>query len=367
MAQAELVERAKELVEQLSRTSRFAGSPEEAAACAVCRTELERAGFVCTERPFEYSEWPGRWGPPIAAATQTATIFVVARTAMHQGPLAALIVGGVLFIGLLLASGDAKRRWISVFPFQRAKSANLEARRGNPSVWLIAHLDSKSQTVPMLIRIASSIALGLTAVATAAAVLLSLVGVVTGSSIWPWLELAAIIAALPSILCWVGNESNGAVDNASGVAAVLLAAQSASSATALGVLITSGEELGLAGSRIWAARAQPGIIALNCDTVDDVGGWHCMYSGTKPKRIGAAVETVAGSAGFKVAVGRLIPGIMADSMAFSDRGIEAVTVSRGSLSTLARVHTRRDTSTALTGSGVAQASALLTALAKELA
>ena len=66
-------------------------------------------------------------------------------------------------------------------------------------------------------------------------------------------------------------------------------------------------------------------------------------------------------------MGRLIPGIMADSMAFSDRGIEAVTVSRGSLSTLARVHTRRDTSTALTGSGVAQASALLTALAKELA
>jgi len=367
MAESELVERAKDLIEQLSRTPRFAGSPEEAVACAVCRTELERAGFVCAERPFEYSQWPGRWGPPVAAAAQTATILVVARTAIHQGPLAALIIGAALFVALLLASGDAKRRWISVFPFQRAMSANLEAGRGNPSVWLVAHLDSKSQTVPMLIRIASSIALGLTTAAAALVLLLSFAGFAAGRSIWPWFELATMIVALPSILCWVRNESNGAVDNASGVAAVLLAAQSASGVRDLGVLITSGEELGLAGARIWAARAQPGIIALNCDTVDDAGRWRCMYTGPKPKRIVGAVEAVSGKTGFKISIGRVIPGILADSMAFADRGMEAVTVSRGTLSTLARIHTRRDNSTALSGSGAAEASALLSALAKELA
>jgi len=65
-------------------------------------------------------------------------------------------------------------------------------------------------------------------------------------------------------------------------------------------------------------------------------------------------------------MGRLIPGILADSVAFADVGIEAVTLSRGTLSTLARIHTRRDTSNTLTGVGVAEASALLTALAKEL-
>jgi hypothetical protein len=66
-------------------------------------------------------------------------------------------------------------------------------------------------------------------------------------------------------------------------------------------------------------------------------------------------------------MGRMIPGILADSMAFADRGIESVTVSRGTLSTLARIHTRRDNSIALTGSGVAEASALLAALTRELA
>ena len=53
-------------------------------------------------------------------------------------------------------------------------------------------------------------------------------------------------------------------------------------------------------------------------------------------------------------------------MAFADRGIESVTVSRGTLFTLARIHTRRDNSNVLTGIGVAEASAILSALVKEL-
>jgi hypothetical protein len=92
-----------------------------------------------------------------------------------------------------------------------------------------------------------------------------------------------------------------------------------------------------------------------------------MYSGARPQRITRAVETISARLGLKVAVGRLIPGILADSMAFADRGIESVTISRGNLSTLARIHTRRDNSSALGGSGVADGGALLSSLAKELA
>jgi hypothetical protein len=62
----------------------------------------------------------------------------------------------------------------------------------------------------------------------------------------------------------------------------------------------------------------------------------------------------------------MVPGILADSMALADRGIESVTVSRGTLSTLARIHTRGDNSSAVTGTGVAEASVLLAALTREL-
>lgn len=367
MADAELVQRAKDLVRRLSEAPRIAGSPEEAGARALCVHELERAGFVCVERPFEYSQWPGRWGVPVAAAAQAATILLVARMATHEGPIIALAVGSALYIALLLASGDAKRRWISALPIQRAKSVNLEAGRGSPTVWLVAHLDSKSQTVPMLVRIASSIALGAVTALSTIVLLLSLRDSIDVTAAWPALRTAAILAALPSIFCWVRDDSPGAVDNASGVAAVLLAAASASSVRDLGVLITSGEELGLAGARVWAARASPGTVVLNCDTIDDAGGWRLMYTGPRPLEIAAATLAISTAMALKLSPGRFIPGILADSMAFSDSGFQAVTLSRGTLSTLARIHTRRDTSNAFTGRGVAEASTLLSALTTELA
>ncbi|MDP9201391.1 MAG: M28 family peptidase [Gemmatimonadota bacterium] len=367
MADADIVKHAKTLLDRLSETPRFAGSPEEAKARARCREALERAGFSCRELPFEYSQWPGRWGPPVAAAFQAITILVVAHMAIHHGPLEALVVAAALFCALICASSYVKRRWTGRFPLERARSINLEAKRGNPRVWLVAHIDSKSQTVPMLFRIGSSVVLAIITASSFLVIALSLVGMSVDPSVWHVLAMGAVVGALPSMLCFVRNDSRGALDNASGVAAVLIASESASTPHDLGVLITSGEELGLAGARAWAAGATPGMLVINCDTVDDAGTWRCMYTGRKPVRIAAAAEAVAGRLGLELAVGRLIPGILADSMAFGDRGIESATVSRGTVSTLARIHTRRDNSNAIVGSGVADAGALLSSLAKELA
>jgi hypothetical protein len=377
MAPPELVQRARSLLTELARAPRFAGSSEESEARQLCKAALERAGFECRELPFEYSEWPGRWGPPIGAAFQAFTIIAVAHMAAHHGALSALAVGALMLVALVFASTDVKRRWIARFPLKRARSTNLEARRGVPRVWLVAHLDSKSQTVPILVRIASSIVLAIVMVLSLIVLLLSLVGVSFPVMIWHAIALTAVLGALPSMLCFVQNHSNGAVDNASGVVAALLASQSEAAPRDLGVVITSGEELGLAGARAWALSAlplsvgqlsaTPEISILNCDTVDEAGQWRCMYTGKRPDRIMAAAETIAGALGVRVRAGRLIPGILADSMVFADRGLRAVTVGRGTLKTLARIHTRRDNSNTLTGNGAAEASAILSALAKELA
>jgi hypothetical protein len=358
--------RARALIQALSTTSRFAGSAEESNARDLCRRELERAGLRCVEHPFEYSQWPGRWGIPAAAAVQLATILLVCRMSVMRGPLAGLILGGALLVVLLLASGDARRRWVRLFPVMRASAVNLEARRGEPNVWLVAHLDSKSQTVPMLLRIASAVALSLVTLLVALALLGSLAGWIDAASFWSPIQLIALVVAMPSMFCLVGNQSPGAVDNATGVATVLLAAASLAPLPNFGVLITSGEELGLAGARIWALTTSLKSVVLNCDTVDDRGQWRLMYTGERPRRLGAATETISASLGLRLAPSRMIPGILADSMAFSDRGIEAATLSRGTISTLARIHTRRDTSIPLSGSGVAEASRVLAALTREL-
>lgn len=367
MVDAELVQRAKLLLDRLCENPRFAGSLEEARARELCRQELEKAGFACTDRPFQFSEWPARWGPPLSAAVRAATIILVARMALMRGPLSGLLVGAVLVAGLFFVDAHARRRWIKNFSATRSRSVNLEAVRGNPRVWLVAHLDSKSQTVPMLVRITGSVALALVMTLALAVLLLSLAGVDRAQAFWPALQIAAVLAALPVIGCFVTNRSTGAVDNSSGVVAVLLVSQSAASPRDLGVLLTSSEELGLAGAREWASTAPRELRVLNCDTVDDRGNWRCMYSGTRPQQITRTARFVADQLGAPMRVGRLIPGIFADSMAFSDKGIEAVTLSRGTLSTLARIHTRRDNSNRLTGKGAAETSALLSALARDLA
>jgi peptidase M28-like protein len=318
------------------------------------------------ERPFDYSQWAGKWGIPASAAVQLATILLVCRMAVMRGPLIALVVGGFLYVVLFLASADAKRRWVRALPFMRASAVNIEARRGNPNVWLLAHLDSKSQTAPMLIRIASAIGLGLVTLVVAVLLLFSLAGLVDPTPMWPAIQLVAVVVSIPSIFCLVGNQSPGAVDNATGVATVLLASAALGSVPNLGVLITSAEELGLAGARVWALTASAESVVLNCDTVDDRGEWRLMYTGERPRRISAAVARIAAALPPGVSPSRMIPGILADSMAFSDKGIEAVTLSRGTISTLARIHTRRDTSIALSGSGVAEASRVLAALTMEL-
>ena len=367
MPEAELVQRAKLLLDRLCEKPRFAGSVEEAVARDICSKELESSGFECSELPFHYSQWPARWGPPLSAALQAATIIMIARMAMYGGPLPALVLGGVLITALFFLDAQAKRRWILEFPAQRARSVNLEARRGVPRVWLVAHLDSKAQTVPMLVRIAGSIAIGAVTIAAISLLLLSLAGFDTGDRVWRGIQVAAILAVLPGLGSLVANVSVGAVDNASGVVAAILAARSSSAPHDLGILITSAEELGLAGARTWAATAKRQYQILNCDTVDDKGDWRCMYSTANPVAVTNEAKTVSQRLGFPLRVTRLIPGILADNIAFADRGIAAITLSRGTLSTLGRIHTRRDNSNALTGTGAADASALLCALAKGLA
>jgi hypothetical protein len=107
------------------------------------------------------------------------------------------------------------------------------------------------------------------------------------------------------------------------------------------VLLTSAEELGLAGARAWV-RGRPAAVALNCDGVDDAGTLTCMYSGRAPAGLLDALRQVAGDAGDAVRVRRLLPGILVDGVALADAGWAVITVSRGTLRTLARIHTSAD-------------------------
>ena len=80
----------------------------------------------------------------------------------------------------------------------------------------------------------------------------------------------------------------------------------------------------------------------------------------------AAVGRAASRLAFNLPVRALLPGILADSIAFADAGWDSVTLSRGNIATLARVHTSSDTRERLNGTGIAKAARLLAATVEEL-
>jgi hypothetical protein len=348
----------------LAREPRPAGSEAEGRAHDYAERVLDAAGFSVSRVPFQYSRFPGRYATPIGGALAAATIALSAAAGLAGAARAALVIlvlGAVAVAAFARAMmGDAVLR----LPWLRAAGENLVATWGSetPRVWLVAHVDSKSQPVPSLVRVAGIVLLALGLVLALAGAGLQLAALPHRMAWWAALALAAV-GGPPVMASVVGARSNGAVDNASGVAAVLAAAVAVRPESMFGVLLPSAEELGLAGARAWARDVRSGT-ALNCDGVDDAGELTIMYSGAAPTPL---IQTVAALGPRAPRVRRMPLGLLTDSVALADRGWAAVTVSRGSLRTLRRVHTPADSLAALRGDGIDEVATLLARAVEALA
>lgn len=377
--------RAQEHLRAIGGGPRPAGSRADLAVRRYAARVLGASGFTTREEPFQYSAFPGRYGTPLIGAAGVGIVASAGHLAARGGAAIALpiLVGGALVLGVL-------GRWLAragvlELAMMRAEGVNLVATRGGsaPAVWLVAHTDSKSQPVPQALRAAGITGLALTWVAAIVLALAQLAGVpgVAPFAVWAGLAVAAVATGLPVMLSVVGSDSDGALDNASGVAAVLVAAEQLPPDLPIGVLLTTAEELGLAGARAWArsrgaasrgtAERGPvlrtGQVALNCDGVDDVGMLTGMHSGTGHGRVLDALSAAAAARGLPYRSMRLVPGILTDSVALADAGWATATLSRGTLATLRRVHTRRDSLDRLAGTGIPDAAAILADTARRLA
>jgi acetylornithine deacetylase/succinyl-diaminopimelate desuccinylase-like protein len=146
------------------------------------------------------------------------------------------------------------------------------------------------------------------------------------------------------------NESPGAVDNASGVVAVLATLDRLPAGGDIGVCFTDAEEWGLQGARA-LVRERPELFrdaaVINFDGLDDRGG--ILLFAHRP---GPLVVRLAGVAG--VRAHRWLPALV-DGVAFAGVARECVTVMRGDWRTARRVHTPRDDAARLGLDGVRQA------------
>ena len=264
------------------------------------------------------------------------------------GWVVALVGGAGLTLTALVAHGIAEAHLPS--RAERVEAVNLEARRERPRLWLVAHLDSKSQQVSLGWRVlwVAIFVIGL------AALLGALAARFSGTLSW-WGALALTAPALVSggvlSASAAGNDSAGAVDNATGVIAAFAAARALRDRRDVGVLITDAEELAMVGARAWVAATQPSGVFVNFDGVDSRGSYRIMSHAHHRGGAGQKGTSVALAAAVVQALhqrgqparGTALPlGVLVDGVVFARSGMPGITVSRGDWSTLRVVHTPRD-------------------------
>jgi hypothetical protein len=336
-------------LQRIGATPRPVGSEANQRARQYCADHLRSLGFVVTERPFEFSALPGRHAAQIIGAVSFVG-FGISMVLLGDRIRVVTVLAVLLLVVLLGRRSATRGSWM------REAAVNLEARRGaQPRLWLVAHIDSKSQPISSALRTVGVTCVLFATVGVFFVLPLGLLGAPFG-----------IVGGAILMLASVGAASDGAADNASGVAAVLDAAALIPASVSLGVLITDAEELALAGATAWVV-GRPAGIALNCDTIDDIGRLtlfeYGYMSNALDERAGPAARAIDPTA----RVMRPLPGVLTDSNAFHRAGWATVTLSRGTIRTLNRIHTKRDSLDSLRGTGIPDAARVLARIAEELA
>ena len=353
---------------------RLSGSEGAENIRAEVRNRFEALGYEVRDYPFRFSTWPGRWGTALIGLIYTvgafsATGLMIAR----QYGIAFVILSLVLLVAV--GMGLLARPAIAALPWGRVESVNMVAVRpgGRPRFLLMAHRDTKSQPLPLAFR---GPAIVLSVLSFIVLFVIALIGtldfVTLRTSVSTLVGAVAIASAVVLIFSWVDNRSPGALDNASGVATLIGLAETEAEAGDVGFIVTDGEEFGLAGARAIAAALPPVHGVINIDGIDDEGSYYIVERFGWPKKTGAAphlaaaIMTAAAEAN-EPATRRDVPiGLLLDHIPVVRAGTPAVTLMRGSLASLRRVHQPEDSMEAMTGSGVVRTVDILSAALRHL-
>lgn len=345
---------------------RMTGTTGAQEVAEIMRTRLNALGFQVRDYPFTFSTIPGRFAlSTVGAIFLIGSMIAVALHGRGHPGIALSLLVVVLLLATAIAAGTP---WLSLrLPYSKVTAANLFAARpgSRPRYIMMAHLDSKSQPIPLAFR---GPAIILAIITWAAFLVFCVLGLLDPVFLVPRittiLGIACFISGVLLILCWVDNHSPGALDNGSGLATLLGIAESDGDRNDVAYLITDGEELGLMGARDIAHKLDPVIGVINVDGIDDSGTFYILERFGIPARhiaphLVAAILTAASEMDVP-AQRRSVPfGLLLDHIPLARRHLPSVTLMRGGLKSLRRVHRPGDSMDALSGSGVEAAVALL--------
>jgi hypothetical protein len=259
-----------------------------------------------------------------------------------------------------LALPTASTRW-----FVRG---DTDSEHKVPQLYLVAHYDSKSQRMPLVVRIALFM---LAIISGLMLIVLTVFNIAT--AFYLPIGLLTLAASVPLLFLDVGNNSPGAIDNASSVGLVLHLAEVLAQRTdwqdklRVTILIPSAEELTLMGSVAYVTAYEQqlhelahrnGLYILNFDGIGIDGDLYYAGRSREPDsqagmNLLAYVRTACTELDLPLKHFGFI-GALFDHIPFAQRGFDAISliaVGRASRS----VHTPRDSIERLHARGFHQA------------
>lgn len=337
-----------ELLRRLA-VPRLAGSDAGAQVVVALEAELAARGLVVDRHrcrmaatSLAFTGWLGLVAATCALAGSVLPLLDPLRAAY----VVLLLSGVALGTAAMPRARTAVARLLGARPVD---GVTLVARMpgDRPRVWLTAHHDSKGQRLSMAGRLVAVGAMSTGWIALVSFALLQCAGNDLGAGGWVVAGAWAGAGGVGTYLCGRPGASPGAVDNASGVVAVLAVLDALPKRVGLGVILPDGEEFGLQGARA-LLRDAPELFrettVINFDGIDDEG--HTIAFVHRPGPVTAAI-----AAALRARPRRRLP-VLVDGQVFARASRECMTVLRGSWRTASLVHTPRDTADRLSLAGV---------------
>jgi hypothetical protein len=355
-------------MEEINKISqpRLLGSEGEIQTLDYLESRLKDFGISPKREEFKFSIMPIRIGFPLAPVIATGLTFA-AIWVITVNPILSAVLSTLTLAFIPVAS-----RWsrfaekLFDLPMKRRASnliGEIGSGKAEKRIIFTAHYDSKSQTLPIGLRIVGSIlSVPVAAIIALLCLSMSISSVVLSiTPLWMvetafWLQLASCLPfGVAIILLFNGtrNRSPGALDNASGCVVLLDIARRLSKSppqnTNITIIFTGAEEFGLAGAIRYAQKYADELDPANTTVVnvDSVGygsgiGIVDRY-GILPVRTSKHLsKSIAGRVeGIKRIY---IPiGVGLDMFPFALRKCDSISFTASAIRTLFVIHTASDT------------------------
>ena len=366
---------------------RAVGSAGEEAAASLIEKKLFDAGYLPQHEEFSIPLTP--WGTMKGFVLFAILILLGARGLTFLYPMiSGLMILSIVFflvfypsIWLKFVGSKGISRWLigrnRKGPPRRSQNivATLAAHdRAEQYIYLVAHYDSKSQSLPILLRAFCLF------VATVASLWIGLsyfcfsketLSLFPSWRVDPALALA-LLGMIPIVLLKTGNRSPGGLDNAGSIGILLHLAdvlkQKRPWHSQVTFLFTGAEEEGLQGAFAYLQKHKNEIVKersyfVNLDVVGVKGATRIFFRkgalpiGREPLFVSRMREIARP---FGIGTGSFSFGIMMDHQALLEKGYRAVSIACASKKIL-KVHTARDTADQLEEQGMEEAGKFLLA------